>query len=162
MPFFGFHVWQMFLEMFGKYEFLPNKELFTLFAQDSCRRKTIDLICENVLFLLGGYDSAQLNVVSCTFCYVWLSIDLLYASYFSIDLICQHTQVGNEFLNQQMTWLQSNYVDTLFLICTLHCIQKWPMKANERWKCYSFYTINIKYLIIWISLLTHVLAINDL
>lgn len=53
---------EMFLEMFGKYEFLPNKELFTLFAQDSCKRKTIDLMCENVLFLLGGYDSAQLNM----------------------------------------------------------------------------------------------------
>ena len=55
---------QIFLELFGKYDFLPNKELFTLFAQDSCRRKTIDLICENILFLLGGYDSAQLNMVS--------------------------------------------------------------------------------------------------
>lgn len=50
--------------MFGKYDFLPNKALFTLFAQDSCRRKTIDLICENILFLLGGYDSKQLNMVS--------------------------------------------------------------------------------------------------
>ncbi|XP_022321182.2 gastric triacylglycerol lipase-like [Crassostrea virginica] len=53
---------EIFLELFGKYDFLPNKELFTLFAQDSCRRKAIDLICENILFLLGGYDSAQLNM----------------------------------------------------------------------------------------------------
>ncbi|XP_062594628.1 gastric triacylglycerol lipase-like [Saccostrea cucullata] len=48
--------------LLGKDEFLPNKDLFTLFAQESCKRKTIDIVCENILFLLGGYDSAQLNI----------------------------------------------------------------------------------------------------
>ncbi|XP_048776607.2 lysosomal acid lipase/cholesteryl ester hydrolase-like isoform X2 [Ostrea edulis] len=54
---------KLFLELFGKYEIFPNTKLFTLFAQDSCRIKAIDdIICANIFFLLGGYDSPQFNL----------------------------------------------------------------------------------------------------
>jgi hypothetical protein len=56
---------QLFLELFGKYELFPSTKLFTTFAQDACQLKAFDdLICTNIFFLLGGYDSPQFNYVS--------------------------------------------------------------------------------------------------
>jgi hypothetical protein len=49
----------------GVYEFMPRSELLTLIGQALCNDKAITVdLCSNVLFLIAGYDSAQLNKVS--------------------------------------------------------------------------------------------------
>ncbi|XP_069680505.1 lipase 3-like [Periplaneta americana] len=50
------------LNLMGIYEFMPQTELLTLIGQVFCNDAAITQeICSNVLFLIGGYDSAQLN-----------------------------------------------------------------------------------------------------
>lgn len=49
----------------GIYEFLPNNELMTMLGQAACRDKAwFQFMCSNVLFLIGGFNSAQMNSVS--------------------------------------------------------------------------------------------------
>ena len=52
----------------GYYEFMPSNELLTLIGQVYCNEQAITVdICANVLFMIGGYDSGQLNKVSVKF-----------------------------------------------------------------------------------------------
>ena len=49
----------------GFYEFLPSSELLTSAGQVLCNEQAITSdICGNVLFIIGGFDSQQLNEVS--------------------------------------------------------------------------------------------------
>lgn len=49
----------------GIYEFLPNNELMSLLGQAACRDEAwFQVLCSNVLFLIGGFNSAQMNSVN--------------------------------------------------------------------------------------------------
>lgn len=51
--------------MLGVYEFLPNLDLFKLIGQQLCRDTSPFIaICENVLFLIVGFNERNLNAVS--------------------------------------------------------------------------------------------------
>jgi len=46
----------------GIYEFLPNSELMALLGQAACRDEAwFQVVCSNVLFLIGGFNSPQMN-----------------------------------------------------------------------------------------------------
>ena len=50
----------------GDGEFLPDRGIFHTLAMDLCLRQGLpQFVCENVLFLLCGYDFQQMNEVSC-------------------------------------------------------------------------------------------------
>ncbi|KAK7863075.1 hypothetical protein R5R35_010999 [Gryllus longicercus] len=50
------------LNIMGVNEFLPNNELMTLGGKLLCQDKALtQFMCENVLFLIAGYDSEELN-----------------------------------------------------------------------------------------------------
>ena len=52
----------------GHNEFMPSSDLLTLIGQFVCHEQAITVeICANVLFMIGGYDSGQLNRVSVKF-----------------------------------------------------------------------------------------------
>ena len=49
----------------GLYEFIPNGKILTDVAGQLCYDRGItQYICTNILFLIAGYDSQQLNKVS--------------------------------------------------------------------------------------------------
>lgn len=51
--------------MMGVYEFLPTSELMQIGGQLVCKDEAItQALCSNVLFLICGYNSEQLNTVS--------------------------------------------------------------------------------------------------
>jgi hypothetical protein len=51
--------------LMGYYEFMPSSELLTLIGQAYCYEQAITVdMCVNALFMVGGYDSGQLNRVS--------------------------------------------------------------------------------------------------
>jgi hypothetical protein len=55
---------QILLDLMGVYEFLPHTELLSLIGEVLCNDNAITVdICSNVLFLIAGYDSSQLNKV---------------------------------------------------------------------------------------------------
>lgn len=48
----------------GVYEFLPNPEAVTGINRQLCKIRSLsEAVCGNVLFLISGYDSQQLNKV---------------------------------------------------------------------------------------------------
>lgn len=50
----------------GIYEFLPDNDVMNLLGQAACRDEAwFQAMCGNVLFLIGGFNSPQLNAVSC-------------------------------------------------------------------------------------------------
>lgn len=54
--------------LLGAYELLPSCELFILGGKAACRDQAITQeMCENILFLIAGYSSDQLNAVSLLF-----------------------------------------------------------------------------------------------
>lgn len=54
--------------LLGVYELLPSCELFILGGKAACRdQANTQEICENILFLIAGYSSDQLNAVSLPF-----------------------------------------------------------------------------------------------
>ncbi|KAK3091623.1 hypothetical protein FSP39_021332 [Pinctada imbricata] len=46
----------------GNGEFLSNTQINKFLGRDFCAQKQLDIICENVLFLVGGYDLKATNV----------------------------------------------------------------------------------------------------
>lgn len=51
--------------LFGIYEFLPNSEIMSLLGEAACRDQAwFQSMCSNVLFLIGGFNSEQMNSVS--------------------------------------------------------------------------------------------------
>jgi hypothetical protein len=54
--------------LMGIHEFLPSNDLLTLAGQFVCNEQVITVeVCANVLFLIGGFNSEQLNRVSFKF-----------------------------------------------------------------------------------------------
>lgn len=52
-------------KLIGLYEFLPSNELYGLIGRDACYDTArFQIICENIIFLISGYSSDQLNEVS--------------------------------------------------------------------------------------------------
>jgi hypothetical protein len=52
----------------GHHEFMPSSDLLTLIGQFMCHEQAIAVeMCANILFMIGGYDSGQLNRVSVKF-----------------------------------------------------------------------------------------------
>merc|ERR1712080_120746 len=45
----------------GGGEFLPSNKVMDMIADEACEDTFFEKICENVLFLLSGFDEAQLN-----------------------------------------------------------------------------------------------------
>jgi hypothetical protein len=63
---------QWLLDLIGIYEFLPKSELLSLIADSLCNDHAITVdLCANVLFLMAGFDSLQLNKVCTTFEVNW-------------------------------------------------------------------------------------------
>ena len=54
---------QKFLNFFGDGEFLPSSTFVKYLAQHFCDT-SLDAVCENILFLIAGYDKAGMNEVS--------------------------------------------------------------------------------------------------
>ncbi|XP_041364368.1 gastric triacylglycerol lipase-like [Gigantopelta aegis] len=52
----------LFASLFGKYEFLPHKNFSTFLASEFCDKIGIDMVCENMIFILGGFDTKYMNV----------------------------------------------------------------------------------------------------
>jgi hypothetical protein len=63
---------QWWMGLMGYYEYMPSNELLVMIGQLMCNEQAITVeMCVNSLFMLAGYDSAQLNRVSVTFqCYL--------------------------------------------------------------------------------------------
>lgn len=58
----GISKWLM--KMTGLYEFLPSNELMQFLGQTLCHQNSsMNIICDNILFLLAGYDADQLDQV---------------------------------------------------------------------------------------------------
>ena len=48
----------------GMYEFLPHSELMGMLGQSACMDEAwFQSVCSNVLFLIGGFNSEQMNNV---------------------------------------------------------------------------------------------------
>ena len=52
------------LDAVGYGEFLPNSALLDDLAKYVCPDQVIDNICENVIFLICGFDKNNINIVS--------------------------------------------------------------------------------------------------
>ena len=59
-------IMQWFFKHFGTGEFFPNYEILKIVGQNLCTpdMKIIDGICEDVLFLICGFDRGDTNIVS--------------------------------------------------------------------------------------------------
>ena len=58
------HHFQIVVELFGDQEFLPHQGFMNIFRKIVCRNEPIgEAICENIVFLMSGFDRAQLNQV---------------------------------------------------------------------------------------------------
>lgn len=54
----------MFEKLFGDAEFLPHRGVINVLRKIVCNHEPLeDLVCENVVFLMSGFDRAQLNKV---------------------------------------------------------------------------------------------------
>lgn len=60
---------QMMLRLFGDREFLPNRGVIEILRKMVCTHEPMGTeICENIVFLIAGFDSAQLNLVRDNLC----------------------------------------------------------------------------------------------
>lgn len=48
--------------LLGRKDFLPNDWIFKVLGSTLCKEKITSIICMNVIFLLAGYDTSNLNV----------------------------------------------------------------------------------------------------
>lgn len=67
---------QYLFELLGIHEFLPSGKFIRLLADTVCSQEVSRYLCENVVFLIAGFDYQQLNVVGIIQC----SIVYIYAS----------------------------------------------------------------------------------
>ena len=54
---------QFLFEILGVREFLPSDAFTRFIASEVCPLPAIDRVCENVLFLIVGFDEQHLNMV---------------------------------------------------------------------------------------------------
>jgi hypothetical protein len=53
------------MTLMGPYEFMPSSELLTMIGQAMCHEQAATVeMCANALFMVGGFNSEQLNRVS--------------------------------------------------------------------------------------------------
>lgn len=52
---------ELLFKIFGVKDFLPNNALIRWLARNVCDREIPVILCENIFFILGGYDEKQLN-----------------------------------------------------------------------------------------------------
>lgn len=61
----NFNYLQWISKMLGAYEFFPSSDFMTLIGSAMCNDSSIfQDLCKNILFLIVGFDSVQLNEVS--------------------------------------------------------------------------------------------------
>lgn len=76
--------------MLGAYEFLPTMEFLQIAGQSLCRDEAIfQELCANVLFLLGGYNSEQLNRVTRSLKTNKINTKLIFSHPYSLYVIRQ-------------------------------------------------------------------------
>lgn len=50
--------------MLGQHEFLPSNEFLEFIGQAFCKESSpISIVCSNILFLVGGFNSDQIDAV---------------------------------------------------------------------------------------------------
>lgn len=60
-----FFIFQLATSVLGVYELLPNNEIMALLGQAVCKDEAwFQAVCSNVIFLIAGFNSEQLNSVS--------------------------------------------------------------------------------------------------
>lgn len=52
---------QQIFDLFGKYDFMPTSEFVKYLGRRFCNPELGDIACENLLFLIGGFDINQMN-----------------------------------------------------------------------------------------------------
>lgn len=53
------------MDTLGIFEFLPDNDVMKMLGQEACKDESwFQNVCANVLFLIGGFNSPQLNPVS--------------------------------------------------------------------------------------------------
>lgn len=52
---------EVLFHILGRKDFLPKTDFLRWLGKDVCGKKIPGLLCENVLFLLGGYDAKEMN-----------------------------------------------------------------------------------------------------
>lgn len=50
--------------LFGDKDLLPKSDILSYLADEICSKEIPGRLCENVLFLLAGYDDKNMNQVS--------------------------------------------------------------------------------------------------
>ena len=64
---------QEILDLLGHGEFLPNDELMKILAQFVCPfDREVEDICEDVIFIICGYDKSNINIVSNSTCHEYI------------------------------------------------------------------------------------------
>ncbi|XP_022293605.2 gastric triacylglycerol lipase-like [Crassostrea virginica] len=53
---------ELLFALLGRRDFLPNDWIFKVLGSTLCKEKITSIICTNVIFLLAGYDTSNLNV----------------------------------------------------------------------------------------------------
>jgi len=51
-------------ELLGHGEFLHYSPFFNIIAKDFCDKQLPAIVCENILFLIAGFDAKETNIVS--------------------------------------------------------------------------------------------------
>lgn len=56
---------QLLTSVFGIHEFLPNTAILSIFGSAACRDAAFtQAVCNNILFLIAGFNEDQMNSVS--------------------------------------------------------------------------------------------------
>ena len=61
-----FYFLQELFHLLGVRDFMPNDEIIKILGKHVCRHSLLKPMCEDVLFLICGFDHKQLNAVSTT------------------------------------------------------------------------------------------------
>ena len=54
-------------KLFGVRDFLPSDRIIRWLADFVCSEKDLETFCEDIVFVICGFDKKQLNMVSVTF-----------------------------------------------------------------------------------------------
>ena len=55
---------QFLFKIFGLHDFLPSNEIMRWLADIVCQPEDLKTICSNIIFIIDGYDKANLNQVN--------------------------------------------------------------------------------------------------
>ncbi len=79
---------QLLLKILGIKDFAPSNWLMKWLADTICDYKLTDSICSDVIFLLCGFDTKNLNSVSVDFLYSLQILDLLFSTAYGEKYFC--------------------------------------------------------------------------